>query len=346
MTEAANGRYRRWPWIAVATAAWSAAYGLLGLLWALGVPGFPFGSADRSAVLTLFPDAEARPGGLVIAILGASGASFAVLVAVAGRDGRLRWAVWAAAIIAFALIVVVPDYRVLLTVAYLPLITLGAPFGWPPDVDLSLVLPWPVLNQFVLIVGGALWAGLAVHASGRMASGWGWLRRIGPAATTVAVGVPLVYAATRYAWAAGVPVGLSPDLYRRGQEIGLWAVGAGLATVAVIGALLTLGLVQDWGVRFPRWLPLVGGHPVPTNLAVIPALAAAFVITSAGTMFVRLVATGRLAEAFVFADDVGVAALAPELLWPLWGVALALAAVSYRERRLSPPDPASAARPN
>jgi hypothetical protein len=303
-------------------------------LWALGVPGFPFGrDADRSAVITLVPDAHAWPGGLVIAILGLVGALFAAVVTVADIRGRpARWAAWPASIVAVVLIAVVPDYRVLLVVAYLPLVVLGAPFGWPPEVDLSLILPWPVLNQFVLIAGGALWAGVAVHARGASAD-WSWLRRIGPAATAVAVGVPLIYAATRYAWAAGFPIGLSPEFYQRGQEIGLWTIGAALATVAVLGALLTLGLIRDWGTRFPRWFPLIGRRPVPTNLAVVPALAAAFIVTSAGLMFVRLVVTGRLGEAFVFADEVGWTALAPELIWPLWGVALALAAFSYRERR-------------
>jgi hypothetical protein len=317
-----------------AAAAWSAAYGGLGLLWALGAPGFPFGrDADRSAVITLFPGAQAWPGGLVIAVLGAVGAVFAGMVAVADLRGRpARWAAWPASIVAVALIAVVPDYRVLLVVAYLPLVVLGAPFGWPPDVDLSLILPWPVLNQFVLIAGGALWAGMAVEARGTNAD-WSWLRRIGPAATAVAVAVPLVYAATRYAWAAGFPIGLSPDFYRRGQEIGLWTIGAALATVAVLGAILTLGLIQDWGTRFPRWMPFIGGRPVPSDLAVVPALAAAFTVTSAGLMFVRLVAGGRLGEAFVFADEVGWTAIAPELIWPLWGIALALAAFSYRERR-------------
>jgi hypothetical protein len=36
-------------------------------------------------------------------------------------------------------------------------------------------------------------------------------------------------------------------------------------------ALLTLGLVHDWGERVPGWVPLVGGRTVPVRAAVIPA---------------------------------------------------------------------------
>jgi hypothetical protein len=331
--------------LTLAAAAWSAVYGVLGLLWASGVPGFPYGrSGDPSAAATLFPDATVWPGALVIAILGTCGALFGAAVAMADPRGRfLRSGVVAGAIVAVALIAILPDYRVLLAVAYLPLIVLGAPFGWPPDVEIGFVLPWPVLNQFVLIAGGALWAGLAVESrrravedrSGEAGDAIGeWLVRVGGPATVVAVAVPLLYAATRYAWALGIPIGLSPALYEQGRQIGLWMVGAGLATVALVGALLTLGLIQDWGVRLPRWLPVIGGHTVPTNLAVLPALAAAFVVTSAGMMFVRLFVTGRLGRAFVFAEDLGWVAIVTELLWPIWGAALALAAISYRERRL------------
>jgi hypothetical protein len=37
--------WQRWPeWVGYAAAAWSLAYGLLGLWWALGGAGFPFGT--------------------------------------------------------------------------------------------------------------------------------------------------------------------------------------------------------------------------------------------------------------------------------------------------------------
>ena len=52
-------------------------------------------------------------------------------------------------------------------------------------------------------------------------------------------------------------------------------------------------------------------------------------------MFVRLTLTGGLDE--ILGDGVlggeNWAALAPELLWPLWGAALAAAALAYYYRR-------------
>jgi hypothetical protein len=41
----------------------------------------------------------------------------------------------------------------------------------------------------------------------------------------------------------------------------IWLAGAALATLAVGGATLTLGLVQRWGEVYPRWSPSVGGKP-------------------------------------------------------------------------------------
>ena len=44
----------RWSgWIGYVAAAWSLAYGLLGLYWTLGGAGFPFGKNDPSAALSI-----------------------------------------------------------------------------------------------------------------------------------------------------------------------------------------------------------------------------------------------------------------------------------------------------
>jgi hypothetical protein len=63
-------------------------------------------------------------------------------------------------------------------------------------------------------------------------------------------------------------------------------------------------------------------------LAVVPALLVAVVVTSAGVMFVRLIALGTSPFG---PGDWG--ALAPEVLWPIWGVALGTAALAYHYRR-------------
>src|SRR5215216_2088367 len=341
--------WRRWPaWIGYGAAAWSLAYGLLGLYWTLGRAGFPFGSEnDPGAALSILGGVRADFGAPVIAALG-----LAVAMARTRRGhGALRAALlgfaWAAAA---TLALVIPDYRVLVAVAYTPIVLIGAPFGWPPGVSILDVFPWPVVNQFVCIGGGLLWAATAVtygrrsrgacESCGRDDAGAGWTtpdsaERWGRLATYVAVIIPVIYAVTRWAWALGFPLGISEEFFREGQEVGLWWAGAALATLAVGGAVLTLGLVQRWGEVFPRWIPFLSGKRVPIWFAVVPASLVAVLVTTAGLMFVRMTLTGRLGailgEGVLSAENW--AALAPELLWPLWGAALGAATLAYYYRR-------------
>ena len=337
-------------WVPYAAAVFSVIYGGFGLFWALGGPGFPFGEVnDPSAALTPFPTATAAVGGPVIAGLGLLGALVGLAMA-RGLGGGVFPAILVgfAWLVALGLVVVVPDYRPLLGLAYTPIIVIGAPFDWPPDVGLLDVLPWPVVNQLVCMAGGLLWAGAGLAYWRRVGDACGYCgrsdrparwttsdaaRRWGRWATGVAITVPLLYAATRYLWALGVPFGISEQFLREGQAMGLWWAGAALATLAVGGAGLTFGLIQPWGEVFPRWIPLLGGRRVPISLAVIPAALVSVLVTSAGLMFVRLVLTGGLTDVFVFAEDLGWGALAPELLWPVWGVALATATLAYHYRR-------------
>ncbi|MET9315323.1 hypothetical protein ABZX12_26200 [Kribbella sp. NPDC003505] len=48
-------------------------------------------------------------------------------------------------------------------------------------------------------------------------------------------------------------------------------VGSGyllvLSLLQLCLSLLTVGLVQGWGLTYPRWIPMVGGKPVPTARA-------------------------------------------------------------------------------
>ncbi len=46
-------------------------------------------------------------------------------------------------------------------------------------------------------------------------------------------------------------------------------------------AVLTLGLVRPWGEVFPRWMPVIGGRPVPVRLVTAAATAVATVVAVA-----------------------------------------------------------------
>src|SRR5687767_7012036 len=129
----------RWPgWVGYAAAVWSLIYGLLGLYWALGGVGFPFGTENdpKAAAESILGGAQADTAGPLFAALGLAGAAVAVAMAhrrrIRGR--RIFWTAllvfaWGASV---ALLLVIPDRRVLIAVAYAPIFLIGAPFGWPP----------------------------------------------------------------------------------------------------------------------------------------------------------------------------------------------------------------------
>jgi hypothetical protein len=99
-----------------------------------------------------------------------------------------------------------------------------------------------------------------------------------------------------------------------------------------------LGLVQRWGELFPRWMIGLAGHRVPIALAVVPASLASVLLTVGGIsiwagldqMIANLVAGGakdaEIIGALIFE-------LGPTLLFPVWGVALAVATLAYYYRR-------------
>ena len=244
-----------------------------------------------------------------------------------------------AATMTAVLLVVVPDARVLAVAAYAPIFLVGAPFGWPP-VSYWDAIPWPIWYQFGCIAGGFMWGATAVACSrlmrgacvacGRGTAAGRWTSRDAAArwgrwGVVFAVIAPLAYATTRLAWVFGIPLGISASLLRqvRTEMIG---AAAGLASVAIGGAILTTGLVFRWGETFPRWIPILRGRRVPPGLAIVPATFVAVLVFAAGLGIARDVLRGGLLE-------VDFAAHAPGLLWPFWGLGLGAAALAYHYRR-------------
>ncbi|HWL97353.1 MAG TPA: NYN domain-containing protein [Nocardioidaceae bacterium] len=333
-----------WPqWICYCAAFWSLLYGVLGSFWALGGAGFPFGGAHDDTSLAL---AQAAFAGPVMAAIGFAGGVLAVVMARGGGRGPLRpLLIGYGVTTAVALALVVPGHRPLMAVARTPLVLVGAPFGWPPDLGLgeffSSMYPWPVVNQLLFILGGLLWGGATLaytRRTGDACAGCGrprytaaWAtadsaRRWGRWAVAIAVAIPMFYALTRWAWALGVPLGFSRQELRteQAESPGIWLAGAGLATLAAGGALLTLGLVQRWGEAYPRWVPFRRGRRVHPRTAIIPAAIVAVLVTAAGMAYLRALLFGQISL------DWG---SGPTLLWPLWGAGLAAATLAYHLRR-------------
>lgn len=336
----------RWPeWAGYAAAGWSLGYGLLGVFWALGGGGFPFGREDPDwePGLSVLGEATREGAAPVITVLGAVGVLAGVAIARGVRRGRgaLLGFAWVAAV---ALSVVVTDTRVLMLVAYVPLLVVFAFTGVPGGQPMSDLVSWPRVNLFVVLAGGLLWA-LAALAYQRRTAGacvrcgrgedgparWATAeraRRWGVWAVAVAAAVPALYDASRFAWAAGVPLGVTEEFWQWLDRSGLRWGGLFLSLMGLGGAVLTLGLVQRWGEVFPRWIRFRAGRPVPPMLAVVPASIVSVIVFSSGLAFWRLdVANGALGDWDMWAI------WAPPLFWPLWGVALAAATLAYYLRR-------------
>jgi hypothetical protein len=353
----AHGRARRpsvlqrWPdWVGYAAALWSLAYGLLGVYWSLGGRGFPFGVENdpEGARVSILEGTSAGSIAPVIAALGLLGAIVALVMARARSRGRLHLALAAFAWAIVALAVVIPDSRPLMAVARTPIVLGGMPFGWPEGVGFFEpgMFAWPVANQLLIMLGGALWAAATLayrsrtRAAAEVDTGWtsaASAARWGRWTAAVAIVVPVLYASTRWAWAAGIPLGVTPQFLRdeARDTPDIWLAGALLATVAVVGAILTLGLVQRWGEVYPRWLPYLRGRPVRPRTAIVPASVAAALILTAGIQSVRAQVLGHYPEGSGLGEE-NWGTTAPGLLWPLWGSALGATVLAYYLRRRCP----------
>lgn len=314
------------PWVA---GAWALVFGALVGLALLGRAPDPW-----------VPDAASPLGALsgtqmswVIAVL-------ALLALVAGgavanvRTPRTARATgWLLIVLGLVVAVVVSDVRALMFLGYLPQVLLAmAGLGpgagqleWRLFVDSGVALAHAAGGLAMVVAGVTL---LGKAEPGRRLD-WGRWARWGRPAVAVAVVVPLLYAVTRIAWALDIPLGISREMLDD-LGAGKWA-GFGLAAFAVVGAVLTWGLVARWGEVFWRWVPRIGGRPVPVAMALVPGILVAGTVTSAGISFWRMAIADDLWTVPGATSDWG--AWAPEMLWPLWGVALAVACLAYLGRR-------------
>src|SRR5687767_2492566 len=278
--------WQRWaPYVAV---AWSLVYAALGVYWAVSGRGFPYTpetvSDDLGPLLGRFgPDVA----WIVVIMAGIPAAAVGAAMLRGMRSRALRpLFITAGALLAGVLLLLMTGLNLLVLVGYIPPVVLGYLPAEKSQAYLAAWTQWATIHQLVCLTGGFLWlaatisyarrSGDACLYCGRRDGPEGWQRpnlaaRWGRIAVYVAMVAPVFYAFTRYAWALGVPLGMSEEYLRWGQESGMWIAGLFLANFGLVGAVLMLGLVQRWGEVFPRWMIGLAGRRVPITLAVVPA---------------------------------------------------------------------------
>lgn len=181
--------------------------------------------------------------------------------------------------------------------------------------------------QVWTVAGGAIWTMLTLHLLLQRRDGGterAWLApdraaKWGRTASWIAFASALPYGLTRMTWLTpwswfGGPLGSDFDPAMR-----VWGLLLGFACLG--GGLLCLGLTQRWGTRWPFWVPVVKGRPVPPMVAIVPATAVAALFTFMSVPFVALSARqGALEMVWIFP-------------FYIWGPALGAATLAYAIRR-------------
>ncbi len=348
---ARGGGVRDWQrWAPYAAVAWSLVYAALGAYWAASGRGFPYAPEPVSGI-TGPVAGRFGPSVAWIVVITAGLPAAAVGTAMLRGVRVLRpLFITAGALLAGLLLLLMTDINLLILLGYIPygllkLLT-GAESG---RAYLAAWAQWTVVHQWLCLIGGFLWLAATVSYSrrsgdaclycGRRDGPEGWnspsqAARWGRIAVYVAMAVPIVYALTRYAWALGIPLGMSDEYLRLGQESGTWTSGLFLATFGLVGAALTLGLVQRWGEVFPRWMLGLAGRRVPIALAVVPASIVSVLLMVGGIAMWSGYA--QMADAAAATGQDMRIVVGPVALFPVWAMSLAVATLGYYYRRRGP----------
>lgn len=182
--------------------------------------------------------------------------------------------------------------------------------------------------QVWIVVGAGIWTALTLHLlltgrEGRPAPAWLAPERAakwGRVASWLAFASSLPYGVTRLTWLtpwmwAGGPL----DSEQIDMATRVWGLCLGFAAIG--GGVLCLGMTYRWGTRWPAWMPVVKGRPVPPKIAIVPATIVAALFTFVS---VPMVALGFRQNAI-------------EMAWAfpfyVWGPALGAATLAYAIRR-------------
>lgn len=342
------GLGRDWQhWAPYAAVVWSLLYAALGLYWAISGSGFPYAPKPEPDMAgSLLGRLGPEVGWVIVIAAGLPAAAMGIAMLRGVRVLRPVF-ITAGAVLGGVLLLLMIEFNLLILVGYIPygLVKLlsGDEFG---RAYLESLAQWSVLHQLLCLVGGFLWLAATVSYSrlsgdaclycGRRDGTEGWnspkqAARWGRIAVYVAIAVPVVYALTRYAWAFGIPLGMTEEALRAGQESGMWISGLFLANFGLVGAVLMLGLIQRWGEVFPFWMIGLAGRKVPIALAVIPAALVSVLFLVAG--IVMWTGSSQMVTAAVETEQNFWIVVGPVMLFPVWGVALAVGTLGYYYRR-------------
>ncbi|GAA3381908.1 hypothetical protein [Cryptosporangium minutisporangium] len=191
-----------------------------------------------------------------------------------------------------------------------------------------------LLARLALVLGAAALAGLATTLSPPRRPRDSAYRPVAPWARRsayVAVALPLLgWAVPHGLWVLDVPFGIAAtelDDIRRNLSL---EAAVAITAVPPLAGLLTLGLVQPWGQRFPRWVPALGDRAVPRLLALVPAGIVAVALVTYGALSVGVLVRSLADGSRTWSDLAeGWAVAATLLVFVGWGVALGATAVGY-----------------
>ena len=353
VVRARGGGVRGWQrWAPYAAVAWSLFYAALGLYRAVSGGGFLYTpEAVSNGMEPLIGRFGPDVAWIVVTVAGIPAAAMGVAMLRGVRSRVLRSLfITAGALLAGVLLLLMTSLNLLVLFGYIPYTVFG--FFTGSEISQSLLeawTQWATIHQLVCLTGGFLWLAATVNYARRSGDACLYCgRRDGPErwqnpdqaahwgriAVYVAMVTPVFYTLTRYAWAMGLPLGMSEESLRRGQESGTWISGLFLATFGLVGAVLMLGLVQRWGEVFPRWMIGLAGRRVPIALAVVPASIVAVLLMVGG-----IAIWSAYAQMAVAAEASGQniwIVVGPTMLFPLWAVSLAVATLGYYYRRRGP----------
>ncbi|MFD3683701.1 hypothetical protein ACFWTE_02615 [Nocardiopsis sp. NPDC058631] len=336
---ARHGRATTVPWAAL---AWSAAALALGLGWLSGV--LPLSVGETPGLGSFFSGrGEALPVVLALA-LGSVGAVCSVLILRGGGGRAVEAGAWALA--ALALLVFV-DGNLLALLGYTMIMPVA---GWVvpglAEIWLLTVVEPASLTGLFFTAGVAVWVVAALTHRRAVAGACVWcgrgpqwsagaergtrVRALRAGRIAVAVGAvtSLLYPSVRIPWLFGVPVGMSEeDFAAISADPFTLVIGVGLGAAGLVGAVLMLGLVQGWGVRFPRWMVGLAGRRVPVAVAVVPATLVAVALVAMGRGALTEILRGGPETMVLDAHGVVFVSMG------VWGLALAAATAAYAVRR-------------